>query len=256
MSLAPYYEHRGITIYHGDCLEVLPSLRGALVVTSPPYNLMRRGSGTGANSIHSGARSLNDKLQTKWYADDMPEAKYQAWQRKVVERCLDVAPCVCYNHKVRYQIKRAGRAQHPMMWLHGLPLWVEIVWDRGGGVAFNCRRPIPSDERIFVFGRPSSWNEIGLTTVWRMPPVPQGLEHPCPFPTELPARCIAMFSGPGDTIIDPFMGAGSTLVAAKDAGRRAIGIDTVEAYCELAARRLDQGVLDLEQSVGGERLTP
>ena len=246
--MKPYYEQDGITIYHGDCREILPDLRGALVVTSPPYNLMRRGSGGGRHSIHSGARSLNNKLQNEWYPDEMPEAKYQAWQREIVALCLKSAPCVCYNHKVRYQIKRSGRVMHPMMWLHEFPLWVEIVWDRGGGVAFNCRRPIPSDERIFVFGRPPTWNEIGLTTVWRLPPTSQGLKHPCPFPTELPARCIAMFSGPEDTVIDPFVGAGATLVAAKDAGRRGIGIEIEERYCDIAARRLDQCVLSLEHT--------
>lgn len=240
-----YYEQDGIVIYLGDCREVLPEVRGALVVTSPPYNLMRRGSGAGANSIHSGARSLNDKLQNQWYPDEWPEAEYQSWQRNVIGLCLESAPCLCYNHKVRYQVKRSGRSIHPMEWLGGFPLWVEVVWDRGGGMAFNCRRPIPSDERIFVFGRPPSWTNIGLTTVWRIPPVPQGMDHPCPFPLEIPNRCIAMFSGPGDVVIDPFMGSGATLEAAKKLHRRAIGIEIEERYAEIAARRLDQTVLAL-----------
>jgi site-specific DNA-methyltransferase (adenine-specific) len=131
-----------------------------------------------------------------------------------------------------------------MTWIRDRLLWVEIVWDRGGGVAFNSGRPTPSDERIYVLGTPTIYNNIGLTTVWRIAPAPQGFDHPCPFPPEIPSRLIALFSGPGDTIIDPFVGAGTTLRAAKNLGRKSIGIDKSEAYCEIAAQRLSQEVLD------------
>lgn len=243
--MKPYYSDDFVTLYHGDCRDILPSVRGDLIVTSPPYNLMRRGSGAGKNSIHAGPGGINEKLQEKWYPDEMPEPVYQAWQREIVELCLESAPAVCYNHKVRYQIKRAGRSIHPMEWLGGLLLWVEIVWDRGGGVAFNSGRPIPSDERVYVLGRPRCYNNLGLTTVWRISPVPQGIDHPCPFPEELAARLIASFTDPSHVVIDPFMGSGTTLLAAKNLNRRAIGIEKDEAYCETAAARLTQNVLDL-----------
>ena len=68
--------------------------------------------------------------------------------------------------------------------------------------------------------------------------------HPAPFPVELARRCIRLSTWPGEYVLDPFAGTGSTLVAAAQLGRRAIGIERSEKYCEVAARRLSQGALD------------
>src|SRR5579875_2638720 len=82
-----------------------------------------------------------------------------------------------------------------------------------------------------------------VSNVWRVQPVaPNG--HPAPFPVELASRAIRLSTWPGEVVLDPFMGTGSTLVAARSLGRRAVGIDTSERYCEMAAKRLAQGVLD------------
>lgn len=243
-AMRPYYEDPQVTIYHGDCREVLPGIRADLAVTSPPYNLMRKYSGDGANSVHAGG--LHRKLTDEWYDDEMPEDEYQAWQQEVIDLTLEASPCLCYNHKVRYQIGRAGATRHPIHWIGHRLLWVEIVWDQRGGVAFNSQRPIPSDERIFVLGRPAAWNSIRVTTVWSIPATAQGVDHPCPFPVEVPARCIRMFTDPGMTVLDPFMGSGTTLLAAKNLGRKAIGIEIGERYCEIAAERCSQGVLPFD----------
>ena len=241
MSL--YYDHAGIQIYLGDCREILPEMaRVQQVVTSPPYNLKKKWWTGGKMGFHS---DMAKKFTSEWYDDEMPEVEYQQWQVSVLESCMAVCDgCVCYNHKVRYAFKREGRSFHPMEWLMPFPLWVEITWDRGGGVAFNSSRPIPSDEKIFVLGKPKAWHPQGLTTVWRIPPTGQQLEHPCPYPEEIPVRLIGMFSDDGDIILDPFMGSGTTLVAAKNLGRKAIGIEIEERYCEIAAKRLSQEVFD------------
>jgi DNA modification methylase len=85
------------------------------------------------------------------------------------------------------------------------------------------------------------WTSL-VTNVWRMQPE-QRNGHPAPYPLELPMRAIRLSTWPGETVIDPFCGSGSTLRAAKDLGRKAIGIEASEKFCELAARRLSQEML-------------
>jgi site-specific DNA-methyltransferase (adenine-specific) len=241
----PYYEADGITIYHGDCFEFLASRAVPLcdaVVTSPPYNLIREGIGGGPNTAHA---AMERKILAGWYEDTVPEEEYQREQRQLVETLIRLCRgSVFYNHKLRHAIARVGRVIHPMEWLMGLPLWCEVVWDRGGGVALNSSRFVVSDERVFMFGRPKAWNNPPWTTVWRISPTAQETIHPCPFPLELAARCVGAATAPGDTVFDPYSGSGTTLRAAKNLGRKAIGVERVERFCEEAAIRMEQGVLD------------
>lgn len=114
---------------------------------------------------------------------------------------------------------------------------------------FNARMFVRFDERIlwFVRGKTWTWNqsEVGRGTIWNIAreQQKQGKKHPVAFPEELPARCIGAASNHGDVVLDPFMGSGTTLRAAKDMGRRAIGIEIEEKYCEIAANRMGQEVL-------------
>jgi site-specific DNA-methyltransferase (adenine-specific) len=82
--------------------------------------------------------------------------------------------------------------------------------------------------------------------VWRIPPrVSASVEHPAVMPLELAARAIRLSTWPGEVVLDPFAGIGTTLLAARLLGRRAVGIEISERYCELAAARLAQGSLEL-----------
>jgi len=98
---------------------------------------------------------------------------------------------------------------------------------------------------IIGFGIPDYWNRCNDTklTVWNLPPEREVNGHPCPFPVQIPQRLIASSCHPDGVVLDPFMGSGTTLRAAKDLGRNAIGIEIEEKYCEIAAERLRQGVL-------------
>jgi len=243
----PYYQDEWVTIYHGDCREILPTLEKVdLVITSPPFNLYKRWWDSGAHGLQ-GHRALQEKFTNDWYPDELPEAEYQSQQKLMLDMAYkNCRGSVCYNHRVRYAFKRAGRSFHPMEWLSEFPLWVEIIWDRGGGVAFNSRRPIISDERIFVLGKPKAYHSEKLTTVWRFPPDRDAPEHPCAFPLEMPRRLISMFTDPGDTVLDYYIGSGTTAVAAKKLNRKCIGIEIEEKYCEIAAKRCSQSVMRLD----------
>lgn len=261
-AVTPYYDHDGVTIYHGDCREVVSAIQPgsvSLVVTSPPYNQMtghtKPPSGMYKDS-HAGAGFFRAWAE-RGYSDDMNEQEYVVWQNTLFADlgavCRDDAS-LFYNHQVRW---RDGECLHPVQWFtpDGWRMRQEIIWNRGGGMMFNARMFVRFDERIlwFVRGDTWKWNQslVGLSTIWNVArqqqqQQQQGKLHPVAFPVELPARCIAAVTDPGDTVIDPFMGSGTTLVAAKSLGRRAVGIEIEERYCEVAAKRLSQAVMPLD----------
>lgn len=248
----PYYQDGSVTIYNARCEDVLPGLVGVgCVVTSPPYNTLGARIPSKGTGKMAGDKWLA-KVKTAGYADDMSEADYAEWQSAVAQLLADAClpgASFFYNHKVRY---RDSAVVHPLDLVRNFDGWrlrQEIIWARDGGIAFNARMFCPSDERIYWLvraGGPHRWNQIAAAdfTVWNMRQE-SGIDgHPCPYPVQLPLRCIVATTEPHDVVLDPFMGSGSTLRAAKDVGRPAIGVEMSEAYCEIAAKRLSQEVLD------------
>lgn len=254
--MTPYYEDEFVTIYHGDCRNVLPNLRGVnCTVTSPPYNQLGKIAGKKASGMW-GRRGSGLGFVEAWsdngYADDMDEFAYQRWQNQIfgmVAECSADDASLFYNHQIRW---RDRVCIHPVEWFRpdGWKLRQEIIWDRMGAMMFNARMFARFDERVLWFVRDEwKWNQeaVGFGTIWRIPKE-QNKSHPVAFPEGLPGRCIAATTDEGDLVLDPFMGSGATLRAAKDIGRRAVGVDLDEKWCEAAARRMQQGVLPLEAS--------
>lgn len=216
----PYYEDDYVTIYHGDCREIDAWLSADVLVTDPPYgidvkaNYAQRGRGALA--------SCNDYPQI--VGDDEP------FDPSIFDL---TKPAVIFG------------GNHFASRLPDSPSWV--VWDKldgltsGRDVGFNDQ----ADAELI-------WTNLGgpariLAHRW-MGAMKAGSErshrrqHPTQKPTDLLRRLISMC--PPGTVADPFMGSGSTLRAAKDLGRKAIGVEVEERYCEIAARRLSQEVLD------------
>ena len=237
--MKPYYDQDGITIYHGDCREVLRSLSGVgVTVTSPPYNL-------GAARMPMGGGGRTPRACGIGYADAMPQQEYEYWQVGVLDliyaATVHGGSCF-YNHK---PVTRGLELRHPLRWIDK-SVWVirqEIVWDRVSTHQHNPALFDPIDERVWWLtrGTPSGIAVKGCTILRVFGPVPN-TPHPAPFSEDIPKFFLASMRG---TVLDPFMGSGTTLVAAKNLGRRAVGIEIEERYCEIAAKRLSQQVLAL-----------
>ena len=222
--MKPYYDREGITIYHGDCREVLSSLPDSMadaVVTDPPYNAINRVSG-GLRSFDKGTadsavidipRLASEFLRVSrgsiyvWCSDE----QYTAWTMAFKESGITTRICAWWKSN-----PSPMNGQH--LWLSALEL---CVFARKNNATFfrHCAAPI-----------------------WKGPSE-QIVGHPTPKPVWLVREQIEASVAPGGIVLDPFAGSGSTLRAAKDAGCRAIGIEIEERYCEIAARRLEQSVL-------------
>jgi modification methylase len=243
--MKPYYEQDGITIYHGDCREVMPTLgEFDLVFTSPPYNLKNstgNGMKDGRGGKWSSAALINGYAN---HADDMPHQEYVAWQRECLTEMyglLRPGGAIFYNHKWRVQ---GGLLQDRSDIVAGFPVRQIIIWCRKGGFNFNSGYFLPTYEVIYLIAKPDftlapTANAYG--DVWEFTQ-DNNNEHPAPFPVGLPSRAIE--STAPTSVLDPFMGSGTTLRAALDAGIPATGIEVSERYCEIAVKRLAQGVFD------------
>jgi DNA modification methylase len=227
-------------LIHGDCLEVLRGMEDDCVdavVTSPPYNTLP------AKHSPSGLHGERKSGVNKWiakaangYADQRDEGEYQDWLREIITECLRVSRgLVWINHKVRY---RDGYAVHPAR-MFPFPIYAEVIWDRGGSMALNCKRYAPSHETLLAFGERDYWDDSLNTkmSVWRIAPQ-RSEEHPCPFPEEIARRPIVSSCPPDGTVLDPFMGSGTTGVACVNAGRDFVGIEMNAEYFATAQRRI------------------
>lgn len=205
-------------IYHGDCREILPEIDADICVTSPPYNtLPSKHSPSGIHAERKSGVNKWIKRAAEGYADSKPEDEYQEWIRGIIGTCLDrCRGLVWVNHKIRY---RDGVGIHPLRFLP-FDIYCEVVWDRAVSMALNCKRYAPSHEGLWAFGLPHWWNDGGNTamTVWRIGFDLDQNEHPCAFPQQIALRPISSSCPPGGTVLDPFMGSGTTLRAAKDLG--------------------------------------
>jgi len=225
MSLpTPYYSDDAVIIYHADCRDILPELpKVDLVLTDPPYGINTKSDGDG--KISPWADYCNASLF------------YETWIGACRERLNETGALwtfLNWRSIVTFQ-----KAACDLQW----PIESLLVWDKkwiGPGGPNGLR---PSYELVALFRREAfSIRDRGIPDIRRSQwSAIKPNDHPAEKPIDL-VRWIAEISG-GETILDPFMGSGTTLRAAKDLGRKAIGIEIEERYCEIAAKRMRQAVL-------------
>jgi site-specific DNA-methyltransferase (adenine-specific) len=229
-------------IHCGDCvtlMEKMPDSSVDLIVTSPPYNL-RNSTGNGMKYPSFGCMWESAKLIDGYESGDdaMPYGEYVKWQRKCLTammRLLRDDGAIFYNHKWRVQ---DGLLQDRSEIVKGFPVRQIIIWHRNGGLNFNDGYFLPSYECLFLICKPKfklahGANAIG--DVWRIPQETNN-PHPAPFPVELARRCIE--STTAGVVLDPFIGSGTTAVAAELCGRSWIGMEISQDYCKMANERI------------------
>ena len=214
----PYYEHAGITIYHGDCLEILPTLpRADLVLTDPPYGLQEN-----AHRVASRGKLAKTTDYGSFDWDKEP-----ASDEEIAGSLSAAREAIIWGGN--YFTLPPSR-----MWL---------VWDKvnGGNDFADCELAwtnLKGSVRLFRH----MWNGMLRESENDCSRV-----HPTQKPIALMKWCLG-FTPDAKTVIDPFCGSGPVLVAAKERGIDAIGIEIEEKYCEIAAKRLSQEVFNFEEA--------
>ena len=226
-------------------LRKLPSDHFACVVTSPPYN----GGWTNPAS-KAGHKPGRWRGEYEGFDDRLPEPEYLALHRGILEECLRVLQpegAIWYVHVRR---PSACAAPYPTLvdrLLEGFPVRQELIWDKGspgpgichdgkGGAYYST----PAYESIFLLtqGKEAklNMNIAKMGNVWRFPRS-RVRGHNATFPLNLAERCIKATSCPGP-VLDPYLGSGTTAVAARNLGRSFVGIEQSATYVELATQRI------------------
>jgi len=221
MALTPYYDDgHGIVIYHGDCREILPHLpKVDLVLTDPPYGINENVKKQRSRQGHGLAN------QRDYGTYDWDQAPPPSWLIELM------------RVQARYQIIFGGN----YFILPPAKCW--LVWDKDNGETdfADCELAWTNMSKAV---RRIKWKWQGMLQE-NMGAKKEEREHPTQKPLEVMKWAVQQAPDDCLTILDPFMGSGTTLRAAKDLGRKCIGIELEEKYCEIAVKRLSQEVLNL-----------
>lgn len=222
--MTPYYDQDGIQIFHGDCRNVLPTIAPetvGLVLTDPPYGIgyqKMRGSSTRNSKLLPG---LNGRRFVPIHGDDQP---------------FDPTPLLTFPRVILWGANNFADKLPPSKG------W--IVWDKRPGLPPICNGDcelawtnITGAVRRFEH----KWDGIN-----RASERAQKHLHPTQKPVALFIWILSRWSKPSDLILDPYMGSGPVAAACQQLGRRYVGVDLEEAYCEIAVKRLQQSVMQFE----------
>lgn len=244
-----FFEKDNIKIIHGDVIEttLIDNESVDLIITSPPY-------GVG--------------IEYDEHDDAIGYAEYLNFSEHWIYKCFNLLKStgrICIN--VPFETAKFGKQTVYADLINiakeiGFKHYTTAIWTKGNvqrvswGSMYSPKAPllIPPAEAIIVmykgwWGKEDCEGKVTditkkefikwCDTVWAIcPESAKKIGHPAPFPVELPRRCIKLLSFVGDIVLDPFMGSGSTLVAAYQNNRKALGVEISEKYCQLAKDRL------------------
>lgn len=224
--VAPYYERDGVTLYLGDCLDVLPTLGPVdLAVADPPYTF-----GLASTSVERKAGSWGDLMNgARWYADWLGELKRLTAERQ--------GAAWVFNSWRSFPV--LAKAAHDVWPIESLLVWDKVSIGPGG-----TRGLRPRYELVALHGHPGfRIPDRGVPDIWEVKRAPHRPDrHPAEKPYQLVFKLLAAAGVHYDedyAVLDPFAGSGVTLLAARGLGYRAVGIEVEERYAEAIVRRLE-----------------
>ena len=266
--MTPYYDHKGIVIYCGDSIEVMQGMESDsvdLVVTSPPYDNLR--------SYGGHTWDFNGVALQLWRV--VKPGGIVVWV--ISDETINGSETGT-SHRQAIGMMGVGFRLHDTMiyqkngtpfpesnryypcfefmfvFSHGKPHTVNLIKDRKNkwaGTSHVSPQERQPDGKIRIPRRMAKYSELGVrTNIWiydtgkhKSTKDVLAFQHPATFPEALARDHILSWSNEGDIVLDPFSGSGTTTKMAKELGRKAIGIEIEERYCEIAANRLRQEVL-------------
>jgi len=226
---------RNCMIFHGDCMEVLESLAPGsvdLAWTDPPY-------GIGFVPTHRKILAIPEKIAN----DEKPHLEFVPPIVNTVKDGGAVYLCTRFDVAAQWvdALKATGvKVKNPIYWVKTLPSQGDVIGDRGNCVEIVLFAHVG---RHLLRGK----REMNAWTISR----PAAGDHPTPKPLELVRRCIQASSDPGDLVLDPFLGSGTTAVACALTGRRFIGCEIDDAYVNLSCERIEKAYRDVDNRLPG-----
>lgn len=252
---SPFYELPGrLILLQNDFLTLsLPAESIDLIVTSPPYNVgVEYGTYQDGMSYEAYLEFTATWLSKAYYllrkdgrlCLNIPIDKNKGGQQSVYADVVGIAKRIGYKYhatiiwnegnisrRTAWGSWKSARAPYVIAPVEAIVLLYKEVWKKEREGESDITR------EEFIEWTMGVWNFPGESK--------KEIGHPAPFPEELPKRCIKLFSYVGDTVLDPFVGSGTTLVAALKLKRKAIGIEIEPAFCEIAKRRIIEAASDL-----------
>ncbi len=237
---APYYQDDWVTIYHGDCLDILDGLRELqvdAVVTDPPY---ASGSRTEAAKSSSGAMLRAGRFADRPIELDQMTTTGFVWlMRAIAQAARPMLPdggSFLSFIDWRQWPNLVGALETCNYRIQGMVVWDKGHFGLGNGFRAQHELVCHASKGVPTIHDKGCGNVLSAQRQ-------EATDHPSPKPVGLMARLIEVVTAPDAVVLDPFMGSGSTCRAARDVGRRSVGIEFEERYCEIAAERMAQEVL-------------